>query len=188
MAATGSSRRLDTSTVKVASTTKQTATLKFTLKDLTTGAKKTAVQTAQVKLDSLLQVLPSHHATLTMQKATGATEASMTYTIYNQGSSKVTPKRVAENLKDNLNSKNPDYVSALAPLGTVKLGTSGCCQLTMKSQTVTDTGTSLTTAAPPAPTPGTTVEVEGAASFATPLHSSSLLRLAALAGMSTLLA
>jgi hypothetical protein len=183
MAAAGSSRRLNS--VKVASTTKQTATLKFSLNELTTGAKKTAVQTAKVKLDSLLQVLPSHHSDLTMQKATGATEASMTYTLYNQGSSKVTPKRIAENLKDNLNSKNPDYVSALAPLGKVKLGTSGCCQLTMKSQTVTDA--SLTTTTPPAaPTPGTTVE--GSASFATSLHSLSLLRFVALAGMSTLLA
>jgi hypothetical protein len=139
---------------------------------------------------------------LTMQKATGATEASMTYTIYNQGSSKVTPKRVAENLKDNLNSKNPNYVSALASLGTARLGTSGCCQLTMKSEAVTDT--SLATAASPTPTPGTpaasptptpgttaappTPTGQATASFATPLHSLSLLRLAALTWMSTLLA
>jgi hypothetical protein len=121
---------------KVAATTKQTATLKFSLDNLVTGAAGNSVQTAKVKIDSLLQLLPVLKTELTMQK--GTSEAAMTYTVSNQGSSAVTPKKVTETLREKLNSGTKDYSDALKPIGSVKTGSKGCCKLGTSSETVSD--------------------------------------------------
>jgi hypothetical protein len=129
-------RRMSNTAPKVAATTKQTATLKFSLDNLVANAAGNAVQTAKVKIDSLLQLLPVLQSDLTMQK--GSSEAAMTYTVSNQGSSAVTPKKVTETLREKLNSGTKDYSDALKPIGSVKTGSKGCCTLGTSSETVSD--------------------------------------------------
>merc|ERR1719181_902393 len=91
-------------------------------------------------------------------QATG-TEAAMTYTVTNLGASPLAPKKVTEQLRTYLNSKNPEVASALSTLGTVKITAGKCCtmstEITKKEDkfTTTTTTTTTTRATPPTPPP-----------------------------------
>lgn len=67
----------------------------------------------------------------------------MLYKITNLGTSTVAPSKVADMLRGYLNSGNKDVKTALASLGTVKLGKKGCCSLSSDVKAVVDKGKSL---------------------------------------------
>jgi len=115
---------------------RQTASVRFTLENLVSGITGKDTPKVKVKLDSILQLQPTLQSELTMVKS--GTEASMMYKITNLGSSKVAPSQVAEKLRGYLNSGTTSTKTALATLGTVKLGTSGCCTLSTDVKTVVD--------------------------------------------------
>merc|ERR1719181_723462 len=89
-------------------------------------------------------------------QATG-TEAAMTYTVTNLGASPLAPKKVTEQLRTYLNSKNPEVASALSPIGTVKITNGKCCtmstDITKKEDKYTTTTTTTTTPRPTPPPP-----------------------------------
>jgi len=137
--ASSGGRRLVQSSVS--SGDKQTASVTFTLKDLK-GTSKDA-PTAKVKIDSILQLQSELQATLSM--VVSGKEASMIYKITNLGISQVAPSQVAEKFRGFLNAGDPSTKSALAPLGTVKLGAKGCCTLSTDVKTVVDKTPTTTT-------------------------------------------
>jgi hypothetical protein len=113
---------------------KETASVRFILKDLT-GNSKDATK-VKIKLDSILQLQSELHSTLSMVKS--GTEASMIYKIANLGTSKVSPSQVAKMLRSYIDSGAPDVKKALAVLGAVKMSKNGCCTLTTDSKDVVD--------------------------------------------------
>jgi hypothetical protein len=113
---------------------KQTATITFTLKSLKGAAKD--VPTAKANVDSVLQLQSELQTTLSM--VVSGTEASMIYKVTNLGTSAVKPSQVTEKLRGFLNSGDSKVKTALAGLGTVKLGAKGCCVLSTNVKTVVD--------------------------------------------------
>jgi len=126
------------SAVKVSSS-RQTSSLSFTLTDLKGTSKDAAA--VKVKLDSILQLQAALKSTFSMVKS--GTQASMLYKITNLGTSTVAPSKVAGMLRGYLNSGNKDVKTALASLGTVKLGKKGCCSLSSSVKAVVDKSKSL---------------------------------------------
>jgi hypothetical protein len=120
---------------QVVSGQRQTASLKFVLKDVV-GTPKDAPK-VKVKLDSILMLQPQLKSTLSMV-ISGSEQASMTYKITNLGASAVKPSAVADKLEFYLNSNHPPVKSALAVLGVVKLGDKGCCTQSEVKKAVVD--------------------------------------------------
>jgi len=141
--------------VVIATGQQQTASVTLTLMELKAGATGTDISKTKVALGSLLNLLPEFKTTLTMQNA--GTEATLAYTVTNLGASLVTPKQVADKLAEFINTKTPAVISALAALGTVKMGASGCFTKSTDVKTVVDAVIPVTTAATSAPTTPATV-------------------------------
>jgi len=111
------------------------------------------VPKVKVHLDSILQLQPELQSTLSMVVVDD--EATMRYKITNLGASKVMPSTVASKLREFLNANKKDTANALAPIGTVKLGPSGCCTLSTGSKVIVEQTTASSII--DAPTTTTTV-------------------------------
>jgi len=149
-APSGGGRRL----AQIAIGSKQTSTLSFTLQNLVSTS--TDGLPIKVKLDSALQMQPclSSKLTITIKGSGASAEASLQYKVSNVGSCKVQPQAVTDQLKDWLNQKNTQIKQILAVMGTVKLGSQGCCSTTSQSKTLPGAASISTTAAAPEPEPG----------------------------------
>jgi len=138
--ATTLSRRLSLDARRLAALaagSKQTVTVSFTLKSLTTAG-KTKTGFVKTNLDSLLQLTGSHQSSFSM--VVSGSEASVTYKVWNLGAVKVSPQIIATLLVKEISTTNTAMKSALAPIGVAVLGSggSGCCSVTVDLKTVVD--------------------------------------------------
>jgi len=127
--------------------TKQSASLSFTLMSLTIDA-ESKTNDVKVALDSIFQLTAAHQSTLTQVLSGG--EASMIYLVWNLGAVAVSPQTITQKVQSAIDAKQTDVKTALAPIGSVKYGGSGCCTLNIDVKTIVDkspvtTRTTITT-------------------------------------------
>jgi len=122
--------------------TKQSASLSFTLMSLTIDA-ESKTNDVKVALDSIFQLTAAHQSTLTQVMSEG--EASMMYKVWNLGAVAVSPQAITQKVQSAIDAKQTDVKTALAPIGAVKYGGSGCCTLNIDVKTIVDKSPVTTT-------------------------------------------
>merc|ERR1719201_1653473 len=71
--------------------------------------------------------------------------ANMAYTIENLGATEVAPTSVTQNLQQQIEEGGQSIKDALAPIGVVKIASSGCCSLSQMETKTVDTTVEQTT-------------------------------------------